>query len=128
MGEIKEKKKSPHFLFVTSASPWDKKCTKKKRKKKNLYMNVPCMTQRILGVWQRKKKKTSLMTKLRAIPSPLNSAAGTRLIPPQDFPIHRLAAFDTTSELPSFLLLRTVTICGCLPSPPPTYHYHCAIV
>lgn len=86
------------------------------------------MTQRILGVWQRKKKKTSLMTKLRAIPSPLNSAAGTRLIPPQDFPIHRLAAFDTTSELPSFLLLRTVTICGCLPSPPPTYHYHCAIV
>lgn len=56
MGEIKEKKKSPHFLFVTSASPWDKKCTKKKEKK-NLYMNVPCMTQRILGVWQRKKKK-----------------------------------------------------------------------
>lgn len=128
MGEIKEKKKSPHFLFVTSASPWKNK--KIFTKKKNLYMNVPCMTQKDSGSLA-KKKKTSLMTKLRAISSPPQLSAGgtcTRLILPQDSPIHRLAAFDTTSELTSFLFLRTVTICGCLPSPPPTYHYHCAIV
>lgn len=56
MGEIKEKKKSPHFLFVTSASPWDKKCTKKKRKKKSIY-ECAMHDSKDSGSLAKKKKK-----------------------------------------------------------------------